>query len=541
MKYTDSAGPMARLSGIVSNAKDAPRVSDLMNPLVALFAASPVPRFNRIETYLDHWAQTTPHAEAAADSLRRLSYAGLQDEVGLLSRILMAKGVGRGDRVAMLDAPGCDFLALFLATVSIGGIWVGLNPRHSDNELSYVLEDAKPCIVFARSRIDGMDHTQTLNRQCGNNWVELDDAGLQGFAQQEEASTEALSLRQHELGADDPALLVYTSGSTGRPKGAQLHHRGITHAAWAHATVWYVSPMRTLNNLPINHVGGVCDIGCTVLVAGGFQVFMERFDAERSLATIQTEKLTMWGQVPTQLRLSLAVAGFDRYDLLSLKIIIWSGARASIELIEQLYSICSNLSCSYGMTETIGSVTMHPVGSKPEVLDGSIGWADPERGVRVSDSGEVEVRDAFMMHGYLNRPDASMAWTQDGWFRTGDLATQRTDGSFTLIGRASEMYKSGGYNVYPREVEAALEALPEVGTAVVTGTTDDLWDEVGVAFVLASHECALDLTLLNTKLRHVLANYKLPKRYVEVEEMPMLAIGKIDRAALKRRAAESLN
>jgi acyl-CoA synthetase (AMP-forming)/AMP-acid ligase II len=506
------------------------------NPLVPIYAASAVPRLERIDDYLVHWATMRPGAQVAADDHRRLTYAELRDEVDRLSCALMDKGVTRGACIAMLDEPGCDFLALFLATVSIGAVWVGLNPRHSASELAYVLGDAQPFMVFARSRIDSIDRGPALDASFGTNWIELEADGLASFAHTVTVNPAALAARRNGLSADDVALLVYTSGSTGRPKGAQLHHSGIVHAAWAHATVWQVTPLRLLNNLPISHVGGVCDLACTALIGGGFQFFMKRFDAEGSLAAIECERLTLWGQVPTQFRLSLAVPSFANFDLASLQIIIWSGARAPLDLIEQLYGVCPTLSCSYGMTETVGSVTLHPAGSIPTALDGSIGWPDPERGVRLSDSGEIEVSDPFLMRGYLHTPESGASCTTDGWFRTGDLAAQRPDGSLTLVGRAGEMFKSGGYNVYPREVEEALEALPEIETAIVLGIPDPLWDEAGVAFVMPVDGATITTETLNGRLRATLANYKIPKRFVELDRIPMLAIGKVDRAALKRRA-----
>lgn len=499
------------------------------NPLDAIFAQSSLPRFERLPEALAHWAAVTPESPAVGDDDRRLTYGELAREVARVAAALLKRGIGRGDRIAMLDAPGVDFWVVFLATVSVGAVWVGLNPRHTDDELAYVLGDAEPRLVFARSAVEARDRRAFFDRLAPE-WVELDGEGLAAFAEGASDTRAPTDL----VGPDDVALLVYTSGSTGRPKGAQLPHRAILHAARSHAVVWQVTPLRVLNNLPINHVGGVCDIGCTALAAGGFQWFARRYDAEGSLVLIERERLTLWGQVPTQFRLSLAVENFADYDLSSLQLIIWSGARAPRELIDALHAICPMLSCSYGMTETVGSVTLAPQGLTPEQLDGSIGWPDPERQVRLAPDGEVQVADAFLMRGYLNRPDAQ-AFTEDGWFRTGDLAARRPDGSFALVGRAGEMFKSGGYNVYPREVEEALEHDPDIASAVVVGIADPLWDEIGVAFVVPQ-SAAFDPHRTLDRLRGTLANYKIPKRVVTMDALPLLPVGKVDRAALKRMA-----
>jgi fatty-acyl-CoA synthase len=199
------------------------------------------------------------------------------------------------------------------------------------------------------------------------------------------------------------------------------------------------------------------------------------------------------------------------------------------------------------MTETVGSVTFTFDSDDSEVLSDSIGWPVPEYGVRIAGEtgpvpagspGEIQVKGDFVCHGYWNRPEASRdLFTPDGWLRTGDLAVERPDGAYRLIGRLKEMFKSGGYNVYPREIEQVLESHPDVAMAAVIGMPDPLYQEVGHAFVMVVPGRTPTAEALELHCRTQLANYKVPKRFVIAAEFPMLPIGKIDKQALKAGAA----
>ncbi len=195
------------------------------------------------------------------------------------------------------------------------------------------------------------------------------------------------------------------------------------------------------------------------------------------------------------------------------------------------------------MTESIGPITLAPLWERGAVYDGVVGWPDPFRGLRILSSegecvvapgsiGEVQLRDSWMFAGYRGRAES----VGDGWFSTGDIARIEEDGAWRLVGRSKEMFKSGGYNVYPREVELVIEAFPGVRSVAVVEAPDRLYGEVGVAFVSADHTGDADAIAAFCRSR--LANYKLPKRIEFVTALPMLAIGKVDRQALRARARE---
>jgi fatty-acyl-CoA synthase len=516
----------------------------------------------RISDYTRRWAETAPDREAVVLGSIRWSYAELDRRVDRLARALLAAGVRRGDRVATLCTPHPDYFVTFLASSSIGALWLGLNPRYTLDELQYVVNDAGPKVLFTRTRIGERDYTgDVLALKSGCKALESlvilgNDPpvpGAEPFAafesRADSVSTDELARARALVEPGDAALLVYTSGTTGRPKGAMLPHRGLVKCSEVQVRMWVADPLRILNNFPINHVGCVGDISCYVLVAGGTMVFMEQFDPRRMLELIAEERITAWGQIPAVFTMTLTGGRADgqpgsdssRPDLSSIQLIIWSGSAAPRDLILQLRAICPNLTMSYGLTESVGSVT-YAVGTDDlDILADTIGWPHPAYEFRlaspegvelgVGEPGEIQVRGDFIMVGYWNRPEATReAIDAEGWLHTGDLAMRRPDGAIRLIGRRKEMFVSGGYNVYPREIEIALEAHPAVRLAAVIGVPDPVYAEVGHAFVVAEGTSEEEL---REHCRTRLANYKVPKRFTIAADLPLLPIGKIDKRALR--------
>lgn len=521
-----------------------------------------IPLLSAVSDYVAHYAAVTPEAEALKGAGRAYSYAELSAEVDRTARALLAAGVGRGDRVATLSPPHPDFWILFLATASIGAIWLGLNPRYSRGELAYVVADADPKLIFGRLNVGGRDFTDDLlalaevEAATPRPLVAL-DGEVAGFtsipsfvAGGEAISAAALRTARADVGGRQPCLLVYTSGTTGRPKGAVLHHLGLITTNRIRLSYARATPARVVTFLPVNHVGCVGDTGCTILLAGGCLILMEQFEPQATLRLMQDERATIWGSVPTTFQLCLEQPNFADFDLSALQLITWGGARMPSELIARLATLCPNLATDYGMTETIGSITYTEPGDGLDVLAETVGRPPPEFEVRIATpeglpvpagaEGEVQVRGPFVMLEYWGRPDAT-AETLDaeGWLHTRDLAVERPDGRYRLVGRLSEMFKSGGYNVYPREVEQALEAHAAVAAAAVVGIEDPLYGEAGFAFVQLEPGAALEPDELRAFCRARLANYKVPKGIEVLPALPLLPLGKIDKPALRRRVLET--
>jgi acyl-CoA synthetase (AMP-forming)/AMP-acid ligase II len=512
----------------------------------------------RISDFVAQHAAARPGAEALVLGELRIDYAEFNRRVEALARALFMAGVRKGDRVATLATPNPDYFVCFLATASIGAIWVGVNPRYRTEELKYIVGDAEPAVLLARTSIEGRSYDDEIFAMrtaapsirrvviLNGDPVPIGAESAESFVAAGSAVSESdFGRARAGCGGPDPCLLVYTSGSTGRPKGALLHHQGIIEFSLTQNRLWPLSDTRFLNYFPVNHVGCIVDISCPTLAAGGCIVFMEHFSAEGALHLLQRERVTAWASVPSTFQMQLALPDFARYDLSSVQMIIWEGAAMPREMIVELRRLLPRLASNYGMTETTSAITIVEPTDDVEVLADSVGHAFPGvevrlvdehgRSVRPGESGEVQARSIYNMLGYWRRPaETAAAFTADGYFRTGDVAVQRPDGRYKIVGRLKEMYKSGGYNVYPREVEQVIEAHPGVAMAAVVSRPDDLWQEVGVAFIVPHAHVAI--AEIERHCRERLANYKIPKEFVLCAELPLLPVGKIDKVALEQRA-----
>ncbi len=521
----------------------------------------------RISDVVPYWAARRDlggEREAIVFGERRISYAELHRDIDRCARALLGSGVEKGDRLALLAASRPEFLTIFLAAARIGAVWVGLNPKYRLEELAYVVGDCLPTLLMGQVRVGDRDFTsdlETLERRTDSVERLLLLGGADGdrlldfeafLAEGDAVADDRLASAVAAVEPEDVCLVVYTSGSTGRPKGAMLTHQGLCLAGGVQAGRRRAStPVRIVNNFPINHIACTGNICCYALMAGGTMVFQEAFDPAATLAAIERERCNIWGGVPTMFQLCAALADFDRYDLSSVEWVAWGGAAAPKALLERLQGLGARLGNAYGMSETGGWVTYSDDDADLDTLADTIGRPDPHYQVRVvkadgtdcapGEEGELQVRGDLVMRGYLNRLEATAeALGADGWLHTGDLATPGADGNLRLIGRLSEMYKSGGYNVYPREIELALEQHPAVAMAAVVGVPDPLYQEVGHAYLLQVPGTSVTADDLRRFCRQRLANYKIPKRLLLLSELPMLPVGKVDKVALARRAREQL-
>ena len=300
-------------------------------------------------------------------------------------------------------------------------------------------------------------------------------------------------------------------------------------------------------NLPISHVGCVADVCAVTLVQGGYLVFKERFLAEDTLDAIEKERITTWIGVPSMFQLTTRSPRFAAADLSSVRLVLWGGAAMARPVIETLQLRGLRLKTAYGLTESSCHVTFTADDDSTEVLAETIGRPTPYTPCRVvtaagiscavGEPGELQVLGRQNFLGYFRNAEAtSDAFTADGWLRTGDIATWTAGGHLRLLGRMREMYKSGGYAIFPREIELVLESHPAIASAAVVSTPDPLYQEVGVAFIVQNPGLSLSEASLRAYLQQHLANYKIPKTLCFLSELPTLPIGKIDKSLLRSRA-----
>ncbi len=502
---------------------------------------SPPPASRLIDRVVQIAAQD-PARELIVAGNERLSYQDVADAARALASRLLLAGLQPGSRVAYLGSPGSGFLISQLATQLVGAAWMGLNPRYTAAELTPLLTDAEPSIIFVEhaagenAEAEVRAAMRELSEQplvhVSGHWSDL--GGLCASV------PPAATLLDPEI-----ALLVYTSGTTGVPKGACLSHRAVMAAAALYAERYAHSGLRSLLNLPINHVGALIDLTAAAIAMGGTLVAMREFQPAVIPEVLREERITILGQVPTMHLMIEAQGGsYDSSRYPALRHLVWSGAAMPRSFIERHHGRGIELSTCYGQTECTGSVTFTAPDAGVDELAATVGKPAAEGLVRIvgaddldapaGEPGEVQIRGDCVMSGYLGRPEQTAEALAGGWLRTGDLGVLDERGALRLVGRLKEMFKSGGYNIYPREIEIALEEHPAVSAAAVVAMPDPVWQEVGWAFVIAAPQASeADIAgFARTKL----ANFKVPKRFILSVELPLLPIGKIDKRALQEAA-----
>ncbi len=501
----------------------------------------------RIHDLLARHADERPGAVAAVDGDLRLTYADLRARVDALAKALIRAGVEVGDRVATLTPPSVDFWLNYLAATSIGAVWMGLNPRYQRPEYVYLLEDAEPRLVFVRGRYEDRDYMSDLTAAGPRVQRFVDLADLHAFAASgADVADDALAARRAAVDPEDVAVIVYTSGTTGQPKGAMLSHRAIVAAALINVDWMGDGLESTLCVAPINHVGALNNVCMNVFAYGGRIIFHHRVDMGEIAALTVRERPTYLVASPTTFAMfaqapeaSLAVLG-------SYRLVVFGGGSAPEAHIRPVLDTGVRMANVYGQTETVGIVTATPPGASAAVMAESFGLPLAYCRLRIADAegaeagagepGEIQVQGPLVMTGYFRRPEATReAFTPDGWLRTGDLGVRRPDGGFAFVGRLKEMYKSGGYNIYPVEIEQALSEHPAVAAAAVLPVPHPVFQEVGHAFVATKPDAVVEVEDLRRFLRDRLANYKVPKTFSFEAALPLLPSSKIDKQALKRR------
>lgn len=510
----------------------------------------------RVHDLLASHASAIPDATAAVDGDTRLTYAELAERVDKIARALIAAGIEPGDRVATMVPPSLEFWLTYLASASIGATWMGLNPRYQLPEYEYLLSDAAPKLVFSVTKYEDRPYCAELQEvgQPVGQFVSFGRAVGRArtfddfLALANTVSDEVLAARRAAVDPEDIAVIVYTSGTTGRPKGAMLSHRAIMAACLCNLCWMDDGLESTISVAPINHVGALNNVCMNVFAYGGKIVFHHRVDLPAIAEITAREKLTYLVAGPTSFAMFAAQPDQGAARLGHYRLIVFGGGATAEALLRPVFETGVPMYNVYGQTETCGIVTATDHGASAKIMAETFGRALPGATLRIADEhgnalpvgapGEIQVAGPYCMSGYFNRPEATAeAFTADGFLKTGDIGVEQPDGNFSFVGRLKEMFKSGGYNIYPVEIELALNEHPSVKLAAVLPVEHPVFQEVGHAFV-ETDDPALDADALRDFLKPLLANYKIPKTFSFEPELPKLPNSKIDKQALKRRLAE---
>lgn len=497
---------------------------------------------NNLGDYVSYWAKVKPEDEALVHGDRRISYREFDEWATRIAASLEGLGVRRGDRVAveLLTLP--EYVLLYMGIARLGAVMVGVNPLYTAEEAAYLLQVTRPAAVFTAAPF--LERLSPALEQAPVPQHVLLAGEADGWLGWEAFLRGASTTRQWTTDADDPVLIVFTSGTTGKPKGAVLSHRSISSNIEVEVQHFgLTSSDRMVLHLPMNHVGGATEMTMGAIIAGATLVVLERFHPQKTLELVQKERVTFLGQVPTMFIMELNLPEFKQYDLSSLKRLAVAGAPTPTEVMRKMMAIAPVVT-GYGMTEAAGFVTYTEFDDDPETVAHTVGRIAAEFEMRIGDTdggevpageiGEVLLRGNCLMQGYYGDAAATReALTCDGWYRTGDMGFVDARGYLTLAGRKKEMFISGGYNVYPPEIEESLSRHPGVLLAACVGVPDSVFGEVGKAYVVPKPGTALDAEELKRFLAERLASYKVPRHFEFRESLAMTALGKVDKKQLK--------
>jgi malonyl-CoA/methylmalonyl-CoA synthetase len=479
------------------------------------------------------------------------TWQDLEDASAMLANLLESLGLPAGARIAVQVDKSVEALVLYLASLRTGLVYLPLNTAYQSAEMAYFIEDAKPAVVVCSGAnfgwisklafVSGTAYVFTLNDDRTGSLLER-------AAQFGRRHTVA------QCAPNDLAAIIYTSGTTGRSKGAMLSHANLLSNAQVLHKAWgWRSPALggdvLIHALPIFHVHGLFVAIHAALLNGSKMIWLSRFDAARSLRYFA--RATVFMGVPTLYVRLLLERGLNQEAVCHMRLFISGSAPLLLETFAEWQTRTGHTILErYGMSETIMLTSNPYFAEQGERIGGTVGRALPGVQLRVvgddgkpaatGDVGGIQVKGPGVFQGYWNMPEKTAEeFTGDGFFKTGDVGRLDAWGYVTIVGRSKDLIISGGYNVYPAEIEGYINALPGVAESAVVGVPDADFGEVGVALLVAKAGAALDPQAIMASLKATLANFKIPKRCHVVHELPRNAMGKVQKNVLRAEYART--
>jgi acyl-CoA synthetase (AMP-forming)/AMP-acid ligase II len=469
-------------------------------------------------------AATEPDAPAIADETVALDNAAFADRVARAAALLERHGVGAGDVVAVALPNRLELIVAFFAAWRLGAAATPVNPALTPAEMQYQVADAGAKVVIG----DALELDATV--------IGVDEL----------AAERTLHTARAEVRPDALALLIYTSGTTGKPKGVMLDHANIAAMCdMARAGLGITAADHSVLILPLFHVNGIVVGTLSPLLAGGHVTVAGRFSPKTFFGLVERIRPTYFSAVPAIYAILTSMPEAETADTSSLRLVVCGAAPMPAELIARVEDTLGVVLVEgYGLSEGSCASTLNPYDGirKP----GTVGLPLPGQEVRVVDHlgrplpqgirGEVVIRGANVMRGYLNRPEDTATTIVDGWLHTGDVGIFDEDGYLRIVDRIKDMIIRGGENIYPKEIETVLYGHEGVYEAAVVGRPDDVLGEVVVAYVALRPEAGVTVEELQALCAGRLAKYKRPVAIEVLEELPKNALGKIDKPALRALA-----
>ncbi len=475
------------------------------------------------------------------------SWRDLDRATAMLANLLQGLDLPAGARIAAQVDKSVEAAMLYLATLRAGFVFLPLNTAYQSAEMAYFIDNAEPAVVVCSSRNFGW--VSKIAFQTGTRFVfTLDDDRTGSLLERAAACSDRHAVVPRSR--DDLAAILYTSGTTGRSKGAMLTHGNLLSNALALKDCWgWRTPEQggdvLIHALPIFHVHGLFVALHGALINGSKMIWLARFDP--ALVLRKLPEATVFMGVPTLYVRLLAEPGLNREAARNMRLFVAGSAPLLVETFAAWQQRTGHTILErYGMSETV-MLTSNPYRAQDgERRGGTVGLVLPGVALRVvgddgrvlgaGEIGAIQVRGSNVFPGYWRMPEKTAEeFTADGYFKTGDVGKIDQDGYVTIVGRSKDLIISGGYNVYPAEIESYLNEMPGVAESAVVGVPHPDFGEVGVAVLTAKPGASLDADRMLAALKQRLANFKIPKRCFVVDELPRNAMGKVQKNLLREQ------
>ncbi len=462
----------------------------------------------------------------------------------MLANLLRSLDLSPGARIAVQVEKSPEALLLYLASLRAGFVFLPLNTAYQHAEISYFVHDAQPEVVVCSPQNFGW--VSQIAFQAGSKHVFTLDAPAQGNNRGSLLDRASAMSDQFETVQSQPtdlAAILYTSGTTGRSKGAMLTHENLSSNALVlkEAWAWRESDV-LLHALPLFHVHGLFVASHGALLNGSKMLFLTKFDADQVIHYLPQATVMMG--VPTYYVRLLQDPRLDQHLCRKMRLFISGSAPLLMETFEDFKQRTGHTILErYGMSETTMLTSNPYVGERK---GGTVGLALPGVSVRIVDAntndcgadeiGDIQVKGPNVFKGYWNMPEKTAEeFTEDGYFRTGDVGKFDQDAYLSIVGRSKDLIISGGYNVYPKEIEGVIDAMPEVAESAVIGLQHADFGEAVCAVIVLKEHAQLDAATLITRLKSQIANFKVPKQVFFVNELPRNTMGKVQKNSLRQQ------
>ena len=511
---------------------------------------------------INRQAKTFGDTELVVDGETRLTFVEFEDQMTAVARAAMACGVEAGDHIGVWAPNSARWLLAALGASAAGGVIVPLNSRLKGPEAADIVARTEPRLLFTTRHFLDQDYPQLLRAayegKLRTRIVVLDgDAGGEDLTWEDflalgETIPEKDAIKQREsVSCDSVSDIILTSGTTGRPKGVMTTHRQNILAYTRTCKLYGLRTGERINaTLPFFHNFGlkIGFLGCVLL--GGTCICDSTFDPAKLAALIDRERITFLPGTPTIFSALLSSEARHEHDISSLRCCILGGSVVPVSLVENVRSeLCEHIVAGYGLSELAGAISICPQGADARrvaewsgrVIEGVEVRVVDDAGndVEPGEQGEILARSECVMIGYLDDPGAtSEAIDTDGWLHTGDIGIIDDEQFIRITDRKKDVYLVGGFNAYPAEIEGYLLRHPHIGQVAVIGAADDRLGEVGVAFVVPKPGSNIDPGEVIAWSKNNMANYKVPRQVIVVDDLPMNASMKVVKGELRRRLDE---